>query len=298
MIAAADRIRAAAPLRSAWRRPAARAAGVTLALALAAGGGIAAPPPPVSCQRVVALSPSAVELLFALGLGERVVGVSDYATWPPAAAALPRLGGLFDPRLETLVALRPDLAVLLPSQRELGGQLQRLGVPVLEVASDAVEDVPAAAAALGARCAATDAARELRRQWRRDLAPDPVPGTPLVLLVLDRPQGELGRILAAGPGTFYDQLLARLGARNALADAALPYPQASLEELLRRRPEVIVELQSRPLHPAAAAALSRDWQRVPGLRDARVEVISGSHVMVPGPRLPRLYRELREALAR
>src|SRR6185295_15604866 len=96
-------------------------------------GATAAPPARPLPRRIVAVAPSAVELLFALGLGDRVVGVGDHVAWPPAATELPRLGGLLDPRLETVATLRPDLAVLLPSERELGERLAALGVEGLVV---------------------------------------------------------------------------------------------------------------------------------------------------------------------
>ena len=96
------------------------------------GAGTAIEPAPLP-QRIIALTPSLVETLFALGLGDRVAGVGSYVFWPPAAAARPRIGGLFDPNLERIVSLKPDLAVLLPSERDLATRLKPLGVDVLVV---------------------------------------------------------------------------------------------------------------------------------------------------------------------
>jgi iron complex transport system substrate-binding protein len=250
-------------------------------------------------QRIVAIAPSAVELVFALGLGERVVGVGDYVAWPPEAAGLPRLGGLLDPQLETMAALRPDLAVLLPSERELGERLAALGIEVMVVPHETLADVEAAALAVSERAGVPAAGEAFAARWRRDLAADPLPGSPTVALIVARQAGELGRPLVAGPGTFLDELLARLGARNAFADAGLPWPQVGLEELVERDPDVLVELQPLAQSPAEAAALRRDWQRLPTLgavRAGHLAVVGGDHTLIPGPRLPRLYGELREAL--
>lgn len=249
-------------------------------------------------QRLIALAPSVTEILFALGLGDRVVAVGEYSRWPPEAAAKPRIGGLVDPNLEEIVALRPDLAVLLPSEKDVGEQLQRLGVEVLTVRNETLAEVEDSIATIARRTGVPEAGRELAAQWRTELAPRPLPQRPRVALVLGREPGRLAEILVAGPGTFLDELLGRLGAVNVFADAALRYPQVGLEEVIARAPEVIVELQ--PEAAATASELRADWQRlqrVQALRQARVEVLTGAHVLLPGPRLPRLLRELAAALA-
>lgn len=241
-----------------------------------------------------------MEILFALGLGPRVVGVGDYVTWPPEAAGRPRLGGLFDPNLEAIVALRPDLAVVLPSEAELARHLGALGVEVLEVDSDSLADTEAAIADIAHRCGLDEAGRELVDSLRRELAPDPLPGTPRVLLSVEREPGHLEEVLSAGPGSFLDELLARLGAENVLADAPTPFPRVGLETVLGRRPEVIIELRSAPPGAEELAELQADWRafpQLPAVRQDRLAVVAGSHTLLAGPRLPRLYAQLRAALA-
>ena len=257
--------------------------------------------PARSARRIIAVAPSAAELVFALGLGDRVVGVGEYVAWPPEATKLPRLGGLLDPQLETVVALHPDLAVLLPSERELGERLTALGVDVLVVPHETVDDVVRAARAVAARAGVPAAGEKLARSLERELRPQPLPAPlahPKVLLVAERERGQLAQLLLAGPRTFLDELLRRMGATNAAADAPLSWPQVSLEEVVARRPDVIVELQPRALSAAEAQALRDDWKHVPGLppNAVKVAVVAGDWALVPGPRLPILYRELRRAL--
>jgi iron complex transport system substrate-binding protein len=276
-------------------------ASLGLAALLVACGGEPSPRPPA---RIVALAPSAVEMLFALGLGERVVGVGDHSTFPPEAASRPRLGSLFDPNLERIVALAPDLAVLLSSQRELAGRLTRLSVPVLIVESDTLRQTEEAIAAIARRCGVPEAGERLLAELRAGLAPLEPPARPAapgprVLLSLERQPGRLAEVLSAGPGSFYDELLVRLGAANVLADAGSAFPRVSLETALARQPEVIVEVQLGPLAPAAAARLAEDWRgfpEIPAVAAGRVEVVAGDHALIPGPRLPLLYQELRRAI--
>lgn len=253
-------------------------------------------------QRIVALTPSLTETLFALGLGDRVVGVGDYTYWPDAAVRKPHLGGLFNPNLERLVSLHPDLAVLGPSERDLIAKLKPLKIDVLIVPNETLADVDRSFRTIAQACGVPAAGDKLAAEWRAGLAPSPLPGAPLkVILSVGRAPGRLGDITVAGHGTFLDELLGRLGAVNAFADAPTLYPQIGVEEIVARKPDVILELRSDPLTPAQAAAIVQDWQAlagVPAVRDHAVAVVAGSFVLIPGPRLPQLYREMRAALAR
>ena len=251
-------------------------------------------------QRIIALTPSLAETLFALGLGDRVVGVGDYSRWPAEVARKPHLGGLFNPNLERIVTLRPDLAVLLPSERDLGAKLAPLGVDVLIVPNENLADVERAFHTIAQRCGVPRAGDKLAAEWRAGLSLPPLPGPPLkVLMSVGRQPGRLGEIVAAGHGTFLDELLTRLGAVNAFADSPTLYPQVGMEEIVARKPDVVLELWADPMGADQKAAIVRDWRalsQVPAVRDGRVEVIAGSHVLVPGPRLPQFYREMRDAL--
>jgi cobalamin transport system substrate-binding protein len=253
-------------------------------------------------RRVIALTPSLVEILFALGLGDQVVGVGDYVFWPPETASKPKIGGLFNPNLERIVSLKPDLAVLLPSERDLASRLNPLGVEVLVVPDETLAEVEGSFLALARRCGVPEAGDRLAARWRAELAIRPLPGPPLkVMISVGRSAGRLGEVTAAGRSTFYHELLTRLGAVNVFADAPTRYPQVGLEEIVARRPDLILELRPDPLTPEKKAAVVRDWlalPQIPAVRDGRVVVIAGDYTMLPGPRLPRLYGEMRAALER
>jgi iron complex transport system substrate-binding protein len=251
-------------------------------------------------QRIVALTPSLVETLFALGLGDRVVGVGDYTRWPAEAVRKPHLGGLFNPNLERIVSLHPDLAVLLPSERDIGSKLRPLGVDTLIVPDESLADVERSFHTIAARCGVPQAGDRLAAEFRAGLSLPPLPGPPLkVLISVGRQPGRLGEIVAAGHGTFLDELLTRLGAVNAFADSPTLYPQIGLEEIVARKPDVVLELRADPMSPERKAEVVRDWQALPGIpavRNGRVAVIAGTHVLIPGPRLPQFHREMREIL--
>ena len=287
----------------------------------ASGPGESAQPP--APERIVTLAPNLTELAFAVGLGPRVVGVSDYVTWPPEALERPHLGGLFDPNLEAVVSLRPDLAVVLPSQAEAAARLEQAGIATVTIEIESVEDVARAARTLGERCGAPAAGRALATELVAKLAPRPGalaprgdtgPGNaetdeagaaaarPLrVLLSVDRAPGRTENLLVAGPGTYLDELLTRLGAVNVFEDAPVRYPQVGMEEVLARAPDAIVEIRAGSLAGAVASRLVSDWGRypkIPAVRHGAVVVIAEDYALVPGPRLPLLYDRLERALRR
>src|SRR4051812_39245565 len=253
-------------------------------------------------RRIIALTPSVTETLFALGLGDRVVGVGDYNRWPPEAARKPRLGALFNPNLERIVSLKPDLAVLIPSERGLGAKLKPLGIDVLVVPDESLADVQASFRIVARRCGVPKEGDRLLAEWNAGLNLPRLPGQPpKVLISVGRRSGQLGEITVAGPNTYLDELLRRLGGQNVFADAPTLYPQIGLEEIVARKPDVILELRADPLSPAEVATIVADWQalpQVPAVRLGRVKVVAGDHVLIPGPRIPRFYREMREALVR
>jgi iron complex transport system substrate-binding protein len=228
--------------------------------------------------------------------------VGDYTYWPPEAVRKPHLGGLFNFNLERIVSLRPDLAVLGYFERDLAAKLRPLKIDVLIVPNESLGDVERSFHAISRRCGVAEAGDRLAAEWRAGLVPDPLPGPPLkVLLSVGRPPGRLGEISVAGHGTFLDELLGRLGAVNVFADSPTLYPQIGAEEIVARKPDVVLELRSDPQTPDQAAAIVRDWQplsQVPAVRDHAVQVIAGTFVLIPGPRLPLLYKAMREALMR
>lgn len=250
-------------------------------------------------QRIIALTPSVEETLFALGLGKRVVGVGDYCRWPPEVRSLPQLGGLFNPNLERIVALKPDLAVLIPSERDLAAKLGRLGVETLIIREESLADIEQSFRTIAQRCGVPEAGERLAAQWRQDMAPRPLSWKPKVMISVGRQSGRLADVLVAGPGTFFDEVLARMGGVNAFGDAKTLYPQVSLEEVVARAPDVILEMRAERLAPDVTAALVNDWKQlpqVPAVQHGGVAVLADDYVVIPGPRLPRLAADMRAAL--
>ncbi len=254
-------------------------------------------------RRIVTLAPSLTESVFALGAGEHVVGVGDYARWPAEVAGLPRLGGLVNPNVERLLGLRPDLVLIPSPMPRLQEACAGAGIPVVRVPMETLEDVRGGLLRLGELLGRPGRARELVAGLDRGLsrlrrATAGLP-RPTVLLVVDRPEtGALQHVVAAGPGTFLDQLLETAGGRNAFSDAVQRYFTPSPETILRKRPGIILELHAGAPDPSTLEIRARKvWSRLFGPAGTpEVRVVTSQAVVVPGPRLVEGAAELTRAI--
>jgi len=269
-------------------------AGSDPALAQAGAGSNAGAGEPLVAVRVVSLNPSLTEMLIAMDAVSVLVGVDDYsAQEQPEVRSLPRVGGLFNPSLEGVVALEPELVVMVPGaqQRDLADRLRRLGITVLELSNIRIEDLLNSIEILGNRVGRADAARKLvariRRAWRAvEKATAPYPRVRSVL-VLDRDP-----LFIVGRGSFLDEMLRAAGGENVAAVFSDPYPRAAIEWLIAAAPQVILDATDDPEDPLRY--WSR-WPSLPAVVDRRAIAISPV-VLRPGPYLDRSLRSLAEAL--
>jgi iron complex transport system substrate-binding protein len=264
------------------------AAALLLLVALPAAS---APP----ARRVVSLNPSLTETLIALGASELLVGVDDFsARQQSAARELPTVGGLFNPSLEAILALAPDLVVLVPSaqQRDLRARLEALGVEVLGLPNITLQELLTSIQTLGERVGREAAARERVRQiesaWKRAAAESSARPRVRTVLVLQREP-----LYVVGRGSFIDSMLEAAGAENPGNRFAEPYPRASLEWLIAAAPELILDASEDPQDPAVYWAR---WPSLPAVAKGRVQRLVASQVTLPGPYPERALSRLAEAV--
>ncbi len=242
-------------------------------------------------RRVVSLAPSLTEEVFALGAGDRLVGVTTYCNYPPAAQRVAKVGGGVDGTLdlERVMALKPDIVLAIGDgqQRSLD-TFRHLGLRVEIVHSETFDDVFTSLARLGSLLAREEAAKKLsadlsRRveRVRRAVATLPPKARPRVFYeVWDRP------LMTASRDTLIGRLIEMAGGVNVFADVTSHYPQVSPEAVVERRPELIVA----PDHHASvvdARTLARQpgLASLPAIRNGRILVLDGNLISRPGPRV-------------
>jgi iron complex transport system substrate-binding protein len=260
-----------------------RAVFLLLALALAARAWAETP-------RVVSLSPSLTAILLALDAGNALVGVDEVsAQVDPRVRALPRVGGLFNPSLEAIVALRPSIVALVPSaqQRELRERLEALGIEVLALPNIRYQDVLTSILLLGGHVGRDAAALArvdvIEKAWgaaRFKAAHEPRVRTVLVL--------QREPLYVVGRGSFLDTMLECAGAENLARAFDDPYPRVSVEWLIAAAPDLILDAAD----PAAGArAHWSHWPSLPAVAKGRVETLDRS-LTIPGPYLDRALAKL------
>jgi iron complex transport system substrate-binding protein len=271
-------------------------------LACLAGCGSREPVPVAQVRepaRIICATPALAEVVFALGAGERVVGVSDYTVWPPEAVEKPRIGGWMNPDRERLLALAPDLILTQGLHEPLVAFARRYDIWIEQIPTDSLQDVLMQFEVVGAllgddskgvalHAAITGELERLRAQVA-DLPPR------RVALFLERPDGVMRGLTTIGSGTFLGSLLSIAGGVNVFADVVGDYPQVSREALLSRAPEVIIELHSGPVDQARQERILSDWQvlgSLPAVQQGNVLFLAGDHVLIPGPRVVETARRL------
>lgn len=245
--------------------------------------------PAVGPARLVTLAPSVTELAVSLGLGHRVVGVTDWCRRPAGGDAR-RVGGILDPNLELVASLDPDLVVLEEANTEVAASLESLGLPVLRVDHRDVSGILESITRLGAACEVTERAAALRADLASRLdalarrAPPP-DRRPRVLVAVGRDVGAAGLrdVYAAARGTFLGELLEAAGGENAVTDELVRYPTLGREALLRLRPDHVLALAPELADdPEGQDRLRRAWAEL-GVPPQRVHLFTDKAPTIPGP---------------
>jgi iron complex transport system substrate-binding protein len=256
-----------------------------------------------SPRRIVSLVPAITEMLFAIGAGPQVVAVSSYDEFPAEVKALPKVGALLDPDTERILALRPDLIVVYGSQSDLETQLERARLRTfsyrhggIATTLGTIRDI---GIATGHRKESADLVSSL--QARLEAVRDRVKGRPRprVVLVFERQPGTLREVYASGGVGFLHEMLDAAGGTNVFADVARESVQPSIETLLARAPDVILEVRAPGLIEKSAADETDAWSAlssVPAVKNRRVHLLRGDYLVVPGPRLAMATEAFARAL--
>jgi iron complex transport system substrate-binding protein len=247
-------------------------------------------------QRIVSTSPSITETLFALGLGDRVAGVSQYCHYPPEVASKPRVGSYLKPNVEAIVGLRPDLVIVQSRAADSAALLKRMKLNVLVIEDGGLEQVFAGIRAIGAAAGVLDRAEKLDQEIRARLSAlrSRAAGRPKrsLVFIVGRSPGSLDNLVAVGKGSYLNELIEIAGGVNALAGTLMQYPRVSLESVLGLDPDVLIDMgdMSETVgvteeHKRSVVAL---WSRHAALKAVarnRVYAVASDIFVVPGPRV-------------
>ena len=244
---------------------------------------LSAPP-----RRIVSLSPAVTEILFAVGAGDQVVGVTEYCNYPPETSRIPKVGGFsgITVNLEQIAALRPDLVILSAFMHErLFPLLERLSILNFAVEPRTFEEVYRTIETLGLLTGRGEAARGVTAEMRAKIARAGErrgnrerPG--VFWELSDEP------LMTAGGGTFISEAIRLGGGRNIFEDLTIEWPTVSIEQVLLRQPAWIITGDDHGTSIAPDQLARRPgWQGIPAVRNGRVATVSADALYRYGPRL-------------
>ncbi len=255
-----------------------------------------------TCRRIVSTAPSITETLFALGLGDRVVGVTRFCNYPPQAKTRTKIGGFLDLNFEAVVALRPELVVILIEDDRSRQAFGKLGIKTLAVCHQNIEGIVDSITDLGRTCGMEEKAETIvadiharMDRIRRKTATLPRRS---VMVAVDRTFGcgRLEDVYIAGRDGHIDRIVELAGGRNAYSQGVARFPVVSTEGILHMNPEVIIDLvPEATAERLGAESIGADWQRLAGVeavRTGRVYVVADDRATVPGPSFIRLAEHL------
>lgn len=245
--------------------------------------------------RIVSLVPSVTEFLYAVGAADQVAGTTDFCNYPAEARTKPRVGGLLNPNVEKIISLKPTAVIMMASQGDLVSKLSSLGLHVVQVKTDSLEDVFSTLRTIGQVTGCDVEARHLADSMRKkldDMRARNV-GKPRVraLLIVGRQPASLQNIYAAGSKTYLGELLDVAGGENACPKSGAAYVPLTKEEIIAANPAVIIDtsLGEAGSKAEVVAEHKKAWKQIPMLeavRAGRVFLPSDPHLTLPGPVLP------------
>jgi iron complex transport system substrate-binding protein len=278
--------------------------GIVVAACVALGGceDEAAPADPPEALRIMSLAPNVTEILFAMGLGEKVVARSAYCDYPPAARSLPVAGDATHVKVDAVTALQPTVAFMVTGRGDVARGLEARGVRAVTLDADTMPEMFEAVRTIGRVTGEEESAESLLRQIEEDLdaVRRRVAGLerPSVLFALPMTVGS-ARMMAAGRGTFVDELLEVAGARNAYPERA-DWPTVSAQQAIAMEPDVVIVQATNEWGAADRAEAIREawanWPSIPAVARGRVHVLTQGYLTIPGPRVGEAARLLAETI--
>lgn len=247
-------------------------------------------------QRIISTAPSITEMLYALGLGDRVVADTRFCRYPPEARLKPKIGDYINPNLEAIAALKPDLVIVQTNPVHLREHLAAMHVRSIEVDQQNIAAIYDSIRAVGGAAGVPARAVTLIASIRSGLdtirarasAFKPV----RMMFVIGRSQGRLDGLVVVGRASFLNEVIRTAGGENIFNDALAPYPGVSLEEVIARDPEVIIDMGDMADTVAVTDRHKREviglWDRLPtvaAVRRHHVYAVAADMYMVPGPRV-------------
>lgn len=269
-----------------------------------------------SPKRIISMTPVGTEILFALGQGDNIIGVTNFCDYPPEANKKPKMGDFAALNFESLMAMKTDLLLLQDMHMQFTPQLDRLKIPYIVMKQNTIDEICDSITRLGKICSSQDKAQKMVSGILADvkMVTSKVKGLdkPKVLLCVSRELSEkqINTFYVAGNNNFYGEMIALAGGENAVTEKKISYPQVSLEGLMTINPNVIIDLVGDKTFYHSKDKIDVDtifnekylkgqWQRsakVDAVNKGRIYIMQGTVYLRPGARSGMILKAFAKAI--
>ncbi|MBN1297073.1 ABC transporter substrate-binding protein [bacterium] len=241
--------------------------------------------------RVISMAPNLTEIVCALDQIDRLAGVSTFDTWPAAVRKLPKIGGYFNPDMETLIRLQPDLVLLVEGRNRIEDKLNDLGIRHEMFRSESLADFYSAVTRIGDILGVPESAAALTVSVETSLRASKLPEGyhPKVMICIGMTPGTLQSLFVAGNGSFHSDILKAIGCRPVFDEMNRAYFPVSKEAIIAAAPDIILDLAP-GIDPESIAARQRidTWKLlsgIPAVDEGKVILLTHDYLSIPGPRI-------------
>lgn len=252
--------------------------------------------------RIISLSPNITEIIYDLGADSELVGVTDFCRYPPEVRNKEHIGGLIDPNIEKIIALKPNCLFGIPAHSELNKKLGEFGLKIHMYPNETWHDMLLTVDSVAAVTGRRKAGRELIRRLNFSMdslnrtKPENAPG---VMVLIGHEPGSLRNATVTGPNTFISEMLDAAGGRNIYDDLQMRYGTVNIESMLARNPDLIIDLKIDVFHEIRRTAGEQTWSAIRGTSAAQrknIFSVSGNYTLIPGPRMLLLAEDFRAVI--
>ena len=247
-------------------------------------------------HRIISTSPAITEILFAIGAGDRVVGVTDYCNFPKKACLLPSIGGPLNPSTEKWIALKPDLIILQDDSVVLNKHAKVFKIPTLEVSVNNLGNILTSIQVIADAMQTPKAGKQLADKikikidnYRTSIGKTKPRHVLMLLSDTNDPSRDL---YAVGRNTFLNELLSIAGGENILPETMATYPKISKEFIIAKSPEIIIEIgPTANLSDEGLLNRKKAWTIYPtinAVKNDRLYFVGANYILIPGPRLVKI----------
>jgi iron complex transport system substrate-binding protein len=257
-------------------------------------------------SKIISLAPSTTEMLFSLGLGDKVIGVSEFCNYPEEAKVKPKMGGLMNPNYEAIVAAKPDVVIVFNEMLQPTNKFKSLKIETLTLEHSTVQHIFQSIQDIGRCCGASEQAKKIVKELTSKMSAiqnkyASEPHSKVLIIVGHDISQDITKppvnIKAAGD-EFYNQMISYAGGKNAYS-GTVSFPTVNNESIISMNPEVIIDLVPADKKPIDANVIIKQWKnisQIDAVKKNRIYVFTEDYMTIPGPRVAMALEKLAVAI--